>query len=73
MTTWRDSPGITMPLIGAAAGAIYGTSKEGEKHPLLFAALGAGAGVFFGVVMGSMTPPSHHVGRRFPGFQGTSS
>ena len=53
-SAWKDSPGLTMPLLGAAAGAIYGATKERRKQPLLFAIVGASAGVFLGVFMGSM-------------------
>lgn len=53
-----------MPLLGAAAGAIYGATKEQRKQPLLFAFVGAGAGVFLGVFMGSMDSRAadHRVG-----------
>ena len=61
---YREAPGIVMPLLGAAAGAIYGSTKEGEKNALLFTLLGGGIGVFLGVLAGSMGPEQHHmVGR----------
>lgn len=62
--SWKDNPGLTMPLLGAAAGAIYGATKERKKQPLLFAIVGAGAGVFLGVFMGSMgtRAADHRVG-----------
>ena len=58
MRDLRESPGRVMPLLGAAAGAIYGSTKEGEKHPLVFSLIGAGAGVFLGTFMGSMSAAS---------------
>lgn len=64
ISSWKESPGITMPLLGAAAGAIYGATKERKKQPLLFAFVGAGAGVFLGVFMGSTSSwyADHRVG-----------
>jgi hypothetical protein len=73
MAGFRESPGIVMPLFGAAAGAVYGSSKEGKKSPLLFALVGASAGVFLGVFMGSMRSEDHRVGLGGRGGRGRGS
>jgi hypothetical protein len=68
LRSFRDSPGFVMPLLGAGIGVLYSMSRpKREKAPLVFAALGAGAGVFVGAFMGSFgTGPGRggaHVGR----------
>jgi hypothetical protein len=60
------NPGLTLPLLGAASGAIYGATKEGDTRPLFYALIGMGAGVFAGALFGgleSSVSSQHRVGQ----------